>query len=114
MPEARISSSSKSVRYTIKELIKANNMGKTEIQDNMDFTAENISSASHHTRSYSPLRNSECSDILSSHEETKASNNETKASNNSSKISQQQIKKQIAPVQKQNSYITGSSGNVFH
>lgn len=114
MPEARISSSSKSVRYTIKELIKANNMGKTEIQDNMDFTADKINSEGNYTKSYSPSRNSESNGILSNHEESKAFNKETKASNNSSKISQQQIKKEIAPVKKENNYITGSSGNVFH
>ena len=109
MPEARIATSSKSARYTIKELIKANNKDKIERTDKMDYTVQDSNSVRNDTRLCSTSQNTESNDILSNHEESLTSSS-------APTYSQNHILKDpdVVSVQQQNSSFTGSSGNVFH
>ena len=109
MPEARISSSSKSVRYTIRELIKANKMDKTDEMEKMENDVQNFGNVQSHTRLHSTSQNSESNDSLSSDEENKVSSNLLSFSS-----SEMRIEKRDASTQKIDSCITGSAGNVFH
>ena len=109
MPEARISSSSKSVRYTVRELIKANKIDKTDEIEKMENGVQNFGNVQSHTRSHSTSQNSESNDSLSSDEESKISSNLLSLSS-----SEMRIEKRDTSMQKLDSNITGSAGNVFH
>ena len=109
MPEARISSSSKSVRYTVRELIKANKMDKTDEMEKMENDVQNFGNVQSHTRLHSTSQNSESNDSLSSDEENKVSSNLFSFSS-----SEMRIEKRDASTQKLDSCITGSAGNIFH
>ena len=106
MPEARISNSSKSARYTIRELIKANQMDNTDEREKMECTRQN---SEYVHRSYSDSQNSESNDSISSDDESKLSCNPSSLSSSVMRIDYRN-----ESMQKSNASITGSAGNVFH
>ena len=106
MPEARTSSSSKSHRYTVRELIKANKMDNTDGVEKIEYAINDVQKGEGLCLT---SRNEESKSILSSKEESRVSSNPSMITENKIRIDGE-----IQSVQNSNSKVTGSTGSVFH
>ena len=106
MPEARTSSSLKSHRYTVRELIKANKMDNTDGIEKMEYPIDDIQKSKDLCLT---SRTAEANNILSSKQESRVSSNPSMITGNKIRIDGR-----TQSMQNSNSKVTGSTGSVFH